>query len=180
MVDKAYWYVLFVRTGSEEKIVKILNLMWKNRNIVPFVPKKMMVFRRHGKKSLFSKICFPGYVFLESELPQYELLKYAFKILYYLREVYGFLHYKDRSTFAMRDSEKNMLSKMLGKDRCIDMSVGFKEGNVVKVVAGPLSGKENKILRVNRNKKTVTIEVEMFGMTIEAQVGLEVLERVPS
>jgi transcriptional antiterminator NusG len=177
MGEKVYWYVLFVRTGSEEKLAKILAILFKNNNIIPFVPRKTMVFRRQGQKSLFTKICFPGYVFLESEIPPVEILKYAFRMLYYLKEVYGFLHYKDRSTIAMRDSERLTLSKMFGKDRCIDMSLGFSDGDAITIVDGPLSGHESRILRINRKRGTVTIEIEMFGNMIEAQVGLEVVKK---
>lgn len=173
-----YWYVLFVRTGAEEKVAENMKINLSSINCTPFIPRKTCVFRRQGQKSLFNKICFPSYVFIESDKSPTEFVQYAFPITYKLKEAYRFLNYGERFDMAMRDEERNSLSKILGSDHCIDISKGFKEGDSVRIITGALSGNESKILKVNRNRNEAVIEIEMFGSTVPVSVGLEVVERI--
>ena len=64
---KVNWYVLFARTGAEERLVEQLKYEFSEDSYLPFIPKKIAAYRRKGIKSNFQQICFPGYVFLESD-----------------------------------------------------------------------------------------------------------------
>jgi transcription antitermination factor NusG len=129
--NKIYWYVLFARTGSEEKLIQSLKEEFGEK-IRPFVPKKVCVFRRKGKKTFFEKNCFPGYVFIESSKKAEEFIEFAFRKVYKYKEAYRFLCYGDRYDIAMRDEERAALSKVLGTERRIGISIGFKEGDAMR------------------------------------------------
>ena len=172
-----YWYVLFVRTGSEGKVAERLRDRLGGMDFFPFIPQKTCVFRRQGEKSLFQKICFPGYVFIESYKPTTEFKAYAFSEVYKMNDVYKFLHYGDGTNMSMREEERIALSGVLGKDYCIDMSLGFKEGDSVRITSGALVGNESKIMRINRNKHEAVIAVELFGTSVSISVGLEIINK---
>lgn len=178
--DNLYWYVLFVRTGCEEKLVAALKASFDKSVAIPFTPTKTGVFRRAGKKSLFQKICFPGYIFIESTLPPLALAKYSFVILNRQKDIYRFLSYEGRFDTAMRESEREALSKLLGKERSIDISMGLREGDCVKIISGPLLGLESRIVKIDKNRQNAVIIINMFGDELEMSVGLSIIEKTCS
>jgi len=174
---KVYWYVLLVKTGAEERIVERLKNMLSRESCTPFVPKKTCVFRRQGKKELFQKNCFPGYVFIESKMASMEFRGNVFPIVYKNKDVYRFLHYGDRSDIAMREGEQAILSNLIGDEHKLDMSYGFKEGDVVSIISGFLKGNESRIVKLRKTKNEAVVEVAMFGSVSRVSVGLEVVEK---
>jgi len=175
-VGKIYWYVLFCRTGAEEKLAdKLKNKL--GESYLPFVPQKTCVFRRQGQKSLFQKICFPGYVFIQSDKPAMEFMCHAFPVVYRLKEAYRFLCYGDRTDIAMQEEERVALDRIFGVNHSIDMSTIYKEGDSIKVVSGPFVGQESRILKINRNRYEATIEVAMFNNKVPVIIGLDVIEK---
>ena len=55
------------------------------------------------------------------------------------------------------------------------MSVGFIEGDTIKVTEGPLLGLEGKIRKIDRHKRQCVVETEMFGQKTKMTVGLEIV-----
>ena len=53
------------------------------------------------------------------------------------------------------------------------------EGDKVVVTEGPMINREGWITEVNRRKGTARIEVNMFGRTINVEIGLAVVGRRP-
>ena len=51
----------------------------------------------------------------------------------------------------------------MNTEYCMDASVGFMEGDFVKVISGALEGIESKIIKINKQKRTAIIEADMFG-----------------
>jgi transcriptional antiterminator NusG len=60
-----FWYVLFVKTGYEDKVVNEIKRSWKVGEIRPFVPKRDSKFRKAGKVILEKCCLLPGYIFPE-------------------------------------------------------------------------------------------------------------------
>ncbi|MCL2050941.1 MAG: antiterminator LoaP [Lachnospiraceae bacterium] len=175
--EKVYWYILFVKTGSEERIADQLKRILDMENHLPFVPRKTCVFRRQGKKSLFQKICFPGYVFIESIMPEKDFQTNTFSTIYRIKDTYRFLGYENKNDIAMRQDEITRIRSILNYDRCIDISTGYKEGDSVRIIEGSLVGQESKILRISKNKKDAIIALSIFGRIAEVSVGLDIIEK---
>ena len=173
-----YWYVLFVQTGSEERLIKRLKESLNCEDFIPFVPKKTCVFRRQGKKSLFQKTCFPGYVFIESSKQVLEFTKHVYPITKKLEEAYRFLSYGDYCDIAMHEEERIALSKIFGNDYCIDISFGFQEGDSIRIETGSLTGYESKIIKINKGRREAIIALRMFGNIIPVSVGFEIIEKM--
>jgi len=176
--NKVYWYVLFVRTGSEEEIVGRLKTYLDNKSFQPFILQKGCVFRRKGKKTLFYKNCFPGYVFIESNKSTVDFWNYVFPVIYEMEDVYKVLHYGDRSNMSMREEERVGLYNIFGLEHCIGISTGFKDGDSVKVISGALKGYESKILQINKNRKTAVIAINMFENVVNVSVGMDIIEKI--
>ena len=177
-VEKIYWYVLFVRTGAEERLVERLKTNFDENIFRSFVPKKTCIFRRHGEKSLFLKVCFPGYVFIESNIAAIEFTERIFPFIHKQNEAYRFLNYGDKFDIAMREEERISLSKVLGSDYIIDISTGFKNGDSVKITSGAFVGNEGIISSINKGRREAVIKVSLFGSVFSISVGLDIIEKV--
>jgi transcriptional antiterminator NusG len=170
------WYVLFVRTGAEERLVEQLKYEFGENDYFPFVPKKTAIYRRKGVKSEFQQICFPGYVFLESDKSAEDVMNDSRDIIYKQRDAYRFLNYGEKHEIAMREKERLALSKLFGVDRSIDISKGFKEGDRIKIISGSLLDFEGTIKRINTGQKQAVVELSMFGTVVDVTVGLEIVK----
>jgi len=78
----------------------------------------------------------------------------------------------------MRDEERIALSRILGVNKKIDISQGFKEGDSVKIISGALAGNEGMIQRINKGRQEALIGAPIFGTMISVSVGLEIIEKV--
>ena len=172
-----FWYVLFVKTGHEEKLLVKLMSELDSSMFSPFIPKKAQIFRRQGQKTLFHKICFPGYLFIESVLPPAEFLARIFPILHASRNIYRFVNYGDRSDIAMKEDERIALSNLLNANRCIDISTGFKEGDKIQIISGVLAGNESRIVKINKNKNYAIIALEIFGSVVELSISIDIIKK---
>jgi len=179
MNDKhIYWYVLFVKTGSEEKIVGLLKERLDEENFLPFLLTKECIYRRHGNKTKYRQICFRGYVFVQSSKPPEEFRMTVFSIVYRINNVYKFLNYGDRTDIAMHESERIAFAKIFGEEFCLRGSIALGEGDKIRIVNGPLVDNESFIKKINRKRKEAVIEIEMFQSKIEINVGLEFIEKL--
>ena len=169
-----FWYVFSVRTGSELKIINQLKQESRFENFIPFILKKTSIYRRKGKKTEFEQNCFPGYIFIESSKCADEFRRFLFPVVYRIKDVFKLLHYgEDRSDIVLRHEEREMLSNIFGVNYSIGISKIYKKGDMVKIVSGSLIGYEGIIKRINSQGKIAVIEVTMFNMPIEINVGIE-------
>lgn len=168
-------YVLFVKSGYEEIIVKRLKSILQ---INPFVPMKEYFFIRNGIVDKRKKICFRGYVFVESSLMPEEFICLFSKFNIRIKQIIKILNYGDYLDIAMREEELEGLIKMFGSNFCLDISKGLLIENKVRIISGTLIGMESRIKRVNLKKKEVALEMEIMGCKKEFWVGLDLIDKV--
>lgn len=171
------WYILFVRTGCEEKIVTVLNKKLDLNRFRAFLPKKETIFRRKGVDNINTEILFPGYVFIETSETYIGLNNEILSFVNKLKGVYRFLYYADKTDAALHEDEKKEIVTMCGDENyCLRNSIGIIEGDKVQILSGALMGKEAAIRKINRHKRQAVIEIIIFGEIREISVALEIIE----
>lgn len=164
------WYVIQVRTGTEEEIQrqceKIIDKSILERS---FIPKYEQERKYQGKWHTELKVLFPGYVFLVSEDMR--------KLFFELKRVIGLtkLLGTGETIVPLTGEEASFLLRLGGEEQTVEMSEGIIENDRVIVTSGPLRGNEALIKKIDRHKRKAWLEIEMFGRTVEMQVGLEVV-----
>jgi len=173
------WVIIFVRSGVEEKVVSTNNVKFKTNGFMPFVPTRETRFKNKGVVEIVRKPLFPGYIFLRTEIDVDEIPSKLFNILHDMRNVYSVLHYGDnKQDVVVRKHESANWSRLFDNDFCILGSVGFIEGDTVKVVSGALMGREVMIKKIIRHQQKAIVEMEMMGVFREVSLLLEVVEKV--
>ena len=131
----------------------------------PFIPRKDWPHVKGGavlKKEI--KICFPGYVFIRSEKQVKNSISELQASINGISEAYYFLYYgNDKQDMALRNDERVLMERLMNTEFCMNSSIGFMEGDCVKIVSGTLEGIESQIIKINKQKRTAVIEVDMFG-----------------
>lgn len=166
------WYVIQVRTGSEENIQ-----IQCQRNIPGdilegcFIPCYEEKRRIQGEWKTQRKILFPGYVFLDSDK-----LTQLYMDLKQISGLTKLLKTGDE-VIPLTEEEVGFLQSFGGEEQVVVMSEGIIENSKVKVTSGPLVGKEGFIKRIDRHKRKAFLEMEMFGRVQKVEVGLEIVEK---
>lgn len=172
MENNSKWYVMQVRTGTEENICiqckKDIEEDVLEKCFLPYYEEKRRV---QGEWRTLKKILFPGYVFA--------ITKDMEKLYQQLKKVIGLtkLLGTGREIIPLTENEVVFLSRFGGEDQIVTMSEGIIIGSKVIVNSGPLQGMEGYIRKIDRHKRKAYLEIPFFGRTQNIQVGLEIVEK---
>lgn len=163
------WYVIQVRTGSEENIrlqceANIPQDVME-RCFIPYYEERRRI---RGEWMTLKKILFPGYVFLITE--EIDELFYQLKKVIGLTRLLG----AGDEIIPLTERETDFLLRFGGENQIVEMSEGIIEQSRIRILSGPLMGMEGQIRKIDRHKRKAWLEVEMFGRVQRVEVGLEV------
>ena len=170
--EKQMWYVVQVRSGTEEEIKaqcrKVVDQTVLQGCFIPyFIGLKRYLGAWHREK----KILFPGYVFMITN--DVERLFLELKKVYGLTKLIGV----GTDIVPLTEEEINFLKICGKKEMIVDMSVGIiKDGGWI-IQQGPLQGFEDHIKKIDRHKRRAYLELTLGEKRCVAQVGLEVTEK---
>ncbi len=168
------WYVIQVRTGTEEEIVRKCRNEYRGKKInrdvlhecfVPYVEERKKL---GGEWKTLRKVLFPGYVFLDSEDTDALYME--------LKKVSGLtkLLSVGDEVVPLTEKETAFIMRFGGPDHVVGMSEGIIEGSQVRVLSGPLMGMEALIKKIDRHKRKAWLEVELFGAKRLVEAGLDI------
>ena len=169
---KERWYVIQVPSGKEVPLCELIMRAAGNSLVSEcFCPSFATQKKIKGEWKNVTQTLFPGYVIAVTgnvdELKHRLNCVSEFTRLLKMGE--GFV--------PLSFAEQSWLSEYTSKgDREIPMSMGVMEGDKVRVISGPLKGREALIISINRRKCLAFIKMDMFGREIETKVGLGVLK----
>jgi transcriptional antiterminator NusG len=165
------WYVLFTKSGCEEKVGKIIKKIWENE-IEVLIPRRKIIERIKGEEREKIKLLFPGYVFVKTEMTEtkYHEITSVLKQGVFLKE--------DKMPASLKEEEMRVILNLTGGSDLIDVSRGVKEGDRVKIIEGPLLGYEGFIQKVDKRKKRAKVIFKVAGEVKTVDLGLEIVEKM--
>lgn len=167
------WYVIQVRSKAEERIKKICEMMISEEILTEaFIPKNKRLKKMNGKWNEVEEILFSGYVFLVSDHPDELYLE-----LKKVPDLTKMLGHIENEIYPLYDEEVEFLKSFSDNNHVVEVSTGFIENEIVRITQGPLKGREGIITKIDRHKRMAIIEVELFGKTTQAKVGLEIISK---
>ena len=86
------------------------------------------------------------------------------------------LKYKD-DVEALYPHERMFIERFVNKDKVIDSSIGFIEGDHIRIIEGPLVGNESLIKKINRHKRTALVEITLFGELQSIELSCEIIAK---
>jgi len=179
------WVILFVRTGSEEKLICVLKEKLNAGEYQPFLPVKEMSRRSRGVIRKERKLLFPGYVFIQTDIESSSIAERLNSDLTGMigdkwhEDIYSILHNGDnKKDVAVREKERLYWKRLFDSDFCVTGSIGFIDGDMIRIKSGPLTGMESRIKKINRHKREAVVEMEVMGAVREVRLMLEIVAKI--
>ena len=170
------YYVIHVETGKEEKTIEaIKKQLGDKEGFNVFAPYRKTIRKYKGVEKEYIERCFPGYIFVETNNP-----KELFFDLYWTPG-YTRLLGREGLTYnflPLNDAESRVIDILYSanSDRITEISdIEVKEGQIVRVVDGPLAGLLSEVKKVNLHKRTVTLGTTLCGRLCEFQIGINII-----
>ena len=162
------WYVVHTYSGYENKVKANIEKTVENRKLQDQifevrVPLQDVVEMKDGARRTVSKKMFPGYVLVNMIMNND-----TWFIIRNTRGVTGFVG-PDSEPIPLTETEMRNLG--IDADKPEEIEIDFEVGDLVEVISGACQGRESVIKKINMNKQTVTIEVDMFGRETSVEIG---------
>ena len=154
-MSEAHWYVVHTYSGYENKVKVDIEKTIENRNLQNGVEKKA------------DKKMFPGYVLINMVMND--------DTWYVVRNTRGVTGFVGPGSKPVPLTEEEMASLGFMKE---DVLVDFEIGDTVVVISGAWKDTVGAIKAINDSKKTVTINVEMFGRETPVELGFAEVKKL--
>lgn len=163
------WYVIQVMHGEERRTMELIKVLIDRPLIQDiFLPEIEVMKRYYGEWHKERALMFPGYIFIVTETI-YEL-SLALGQVPKLTKALG----TDAMPVALEENEV-LLQKILNPGHVAEISQGMLEGKRLTIKSDPMEGLGAMVKRIDRHKRTVVLEVEMFGWLVELKMGMKVV-----
>ena len=173
------YYVIQVQTSKEEKMIaEIKKHLSADFLIDVFSPTYIQRKKIKGEWVDVEKPAFPGYIFIETEN-----VKEIFHQLYYVEGFAKLLGREKNSEnfLPLNKAESKMVQVLYGKENFHTLGISeinLEKGMKIRVLRGQLFGLEGLIKKINLHKRYVVITFPFGGKSIEATVGIDIVDKI--
>ena len=169
---EANWYVVHTYSGYENKVKANIEKTIENRGLQEEilevrVPMEDVVEVKNGTKKVSQKKLFPGYVMINMVMND--------DTWYVVRNTRGVTGFVGQGSKPVPLTEAEM--KPLGIKKDV-VSVNFAEGDMIVVVAGAWKDTVGAVQKMDYQKGTATINVELFGRETPVEISFEEVRKV--
>ena len=185
MQEPYWWYVLYVRSNTEHRVVESLQQSFRKKNLAyeidVFCPESEKYYNNKKSRTLgrqyLRRPMFANYIFVETNMPAYEFRCEIYDIIYNSSDIIRLLSYGGSNEIAIKQEERIRLEYLLKGKRCVEHSIGYIEGDKILITGGPLMGREGSIIKINRHHRVAQIEINLFNQKQTIEVALEIISK---
>ena len=168
---EANWYVVHTYSGYENKVKANIEKTIENRGLQEEilevrVPMEEVVEVKNGAKKVSQKKLFPGYVMINMVMND--------DTWYVVRNTRGVTGFVGPGSKPVPLTEAEMKPLGIKKD---EVSVDFAEGDMVVVLSGAWKDTVGAVQKMDRQKGTVTLNLELFGRETPVEISFEEVRR---
>ena len=168
------WYVLHTYSGYENRVKSNLESRAQSMGMQDYIFRVVVANEtvrqvKDGQAKEVVEITFPGYVLVEMVMTDQ-----AWYLARNTPGVTGFLgsHGGGSKPTPLLPEEVERIMKRMGAEITVS-DLDVKEGDTVKVIAGPFADLTGKVTEVDHEKQKLKVNVEMFGRETSAELGFD-------
>ena len=163
---------MYTYSGYENKVIADLEKTIENRHLEDEilevrVPMQEVVEMKNGAKKTVQKKLFPGYVLVNMIMND--------DTWYVVRNTRGVTGFVGPGSKPVPLSEAEMKPLGIKSD---NVSIDFTEGDTIVVVAGAWKDTVGAVYKIDYNKQTVTINVELFGRDTPVEISFSEVRKL--
>ncbi|MDF2887132.1 MAG: NusG antitermination factor [Lacrimispora sp.] len=171
-MSEANWYVVHTYSGYENKVKVDIEKTIENRNLQDqilevSVPLESVIEIKNGVEKKADKKMFPGYVLIHMFMND--------DTWYVVRNTRGVTGFVGPGSKPVPLTEEEMQNLGFKNEEVI---VGFEVGDTVVVTSGAWKDTVGAIKSINQGKKTITINVEMFGRETPVELNFSEIKKM--
>ena len=171
-LEDPMWYVVHTYSGYENKVKtnidkSIQNLHLEDQILDVQVPVQEVIEVKDGKKKTVQKKLFPGYVLLHMIMND--------DTWYVVRNTRGVTGFVGPGSKPVPLDESEMENLGIKQDEVI---LDLEIGDVVTVLSGAWEGTVGAVQTINEQKKSLTINVELFGRETPVELGFSEVKKM--
>ncbi|MBQ0146502.1 MAG: transcription termination/antitermination factor NusG [Lachnospiraceae bacterium] len=173
MAAEAHWYVAHTYSGYENKVKVDIEKTIENRGLQDqifevSVPMQAVTEIKNGVEKTSDKKMFPGYVLVNMIMND--------DTWYVIRNTRGVTGFVGPGSKPVPLSPEEMVALGFGVPEGTVLHekkivIDFAEGDTVRVISGAWKDTVGVITGINEKKKTVSMNVEMFGRETKVELG---------
>jgi transcriptional antiterminator NusG len=179
------WYMVRAVSGQERKAKEYLENEIEQENVLDFIPQVIIAAEkvyemRNGKKRSRDRNMFPGYIMVQADLTNGEVIHMVKNI----PGIIGFLGQKggDASNAPPVPLRQIEVDRILGKVEEIDefdehTDTPYIVGEAIKVMDGPFSGFTGTIEEVFEERRKLNVMVKIFGRNTPVELSYMQVEK---
>ena len=171
------WYVLHTYSGYENRVKSNLESRAQSMGMQDYIFRVVVANEtvrqvKDGQAKEVVENTFPGYVLVEMIMTDQ-----AWYIARNTPGVTGFLgsHGGGSKPTPLLPEEVERIMKRMGAEITVS-DLDVKEGDTVKVIAGPFADLTGKVTEVDHEKQKLKVNVEMFGRETSAELGFDQID----
>ena len=166
--DQPFEYgCLFCVTGREELVAERIRDNCPNVHAVTM--RKMKYRTSRGVKSSEESLLLPGYVFCRAAadadpmgaLPKIDVIR---------------ILTTDNGEWRLCGGDRRFAEWLFRYDGLLDFSKAYREGERIRIIAGPLKDMEGKIVRIDKRGRSGQIIVDFHDRPITIWLGFELVD----
>jgi transcription antitermination factor NusG len=170
-LSQAPWYAIWTRSNCERLVAEQLAA----KGFTTFLPEMGARSTRQGKSHVVPVPMFPGYLFLRHVMDKrsyIEILK--------ARGIVRILEGGWQRLTPIATEEVGAIQRLVESGMPILPHVYFREGDPVRVVAGPLAGVEGMFLRDKPHRGRLVVSVNLLQTSVAVEVDAAFVEPIAS
>ena len=169
---EANWYVVHTYSGYENKVKANIEKTIENRGLQDEIlevriPMEDVVEVKNGVKKAAQRKLFPGYVMINMVMND--------DTWYVVRNTRGVTGFVGPGSKPVPLTEAEMKPLGIKKNQ---VSVDFAEGDMIVVLAGAWKDTVGAVQKMDYQKGTATINVELFGRETPVEISFEEVRKV--
>lgn len=166
-VNEARWYVVHTYSGYENKVASDLEKIIENRKMQDLIldikiPTETVTEIKEDKKKEYERKIFPGYVLIKMIVTD--------DSWYVVRNIRGVTGFVGPASKPVPLTEEEVAA--LGVEKRV-VEVGYKIGDHVTIVDGPLKDFSGTVTAVDTDAGSVSVNISMFGRETNAELELD-------
>jgi len=166
--DRLSWYCVHTRSRHEDVVYQRLT----DKQIQAFLPKMEVWSKRKDRRKKIQKALFPGYLFVyEMMNPQHglEILKTPGVVKILGNEV---------GPMPVPETQIESIKKLLDGKAAVSPFPYLKEGQLVRIVDGPLRGCEGFLVKIKEQKEKLVISIDLLQRSVSVEIESASIEPV--
>ncbi|HIT91222.1 MAG TPA: transcription termination/antitermination protein NusG [Candidatus Merdenecus merdavium] len=173
-MSESNWYVVHTYSGYENKVKANIEKTIENRNLQDqilevSVPLEEVVEVKNGVQKVSQKKMFPGYVLINMFMND--------DTWYVVRNTRGVTGFVGPGSKPVPLTEEEMHNLGIGMSTP-NVIVHVQEGDTIKVISGVWADTVGVVQKVDPNKQSVKINVDMFGRETSVELSFAEIKKM--